>query len=87
VDTYQLASDEYGTPLTFWAEIRPLTGRELLNAQEIVDDVSHQITMRYTSDVDREDQILFDGHTYDISAVLNPDMRNISLVILANEVF
>lgn len=80
----KLAGYTAATPQV-WAEIVPLSGRELLNAQQIVTDSTHQIRMRYTANVSHRDQILFNGRTFEIDAMNNTDERNIELVMLAHE--
>jgi SPP1 family predicted phage head-tail adaptor len=67
-----------------WAEIRPMAGRELLNAQEIVGDSTHKIRVRYIAGVSRKDQITYNGDTYAIDSINNTDMRNVELVLTAH---
>lgn len=91
LDTDEYGTSEYGQIQYYWGEIIPLTGRELVNAQEVIGDVSHKITLRWTPHVNRQDQIIYlDGsgveHTYEVEACLNPDMRCISVVCMSHEI-
>lgn len=52
------------------AEVKPLSGRELLLAQQVQSQVSVAITMRYAADVDASCRIRFNGATYNIVAVI-----------------
>lgn len=38
----------WSTIATYWAQIKPLRGREDVNAQQKKPEVSHRVTMRYT---------------------------------------
>jgi len=76
----------YTSGETPWASLEPLTGRELLNAQQIVGNSTHRIRMRYTANVSRKDQILFNGRTFECESIDNTEERNIELVILAHEI-
>lgn len=46
------ALDEWSDVATHWASVEPLSGRQLVNAREIEDDVTHQIRTRYFGPVD-----------------------------------
>jgi SPP1 family predicted phage head-tail adaptor len=75
----------YTRGATVWASLEPLSGRELLNAQQIVSDSTHQITMRHTWKIGHRDQILFGSRIFEVDFISNIDERNIELVILAHE--
>ena len=70
----------------FWAEIRPLSAKEMVNAQQTVGESTHRITMRYTPYVGRKDQIIFGSRVFEIESVLNRDERNIELTLMAHEI-
>lgn len=53
------------------AEIKPLTGRELLLAQQVQSQVTVAITMRYLAGIDASCRIRFNGATYNVLAVIN----------------
>ena len=75
---------------TVWAEIRPITGRELENARRIASEVSHQILVRYQplladSKVVAGYRALYKGRIFNIHASMNEDERNTVLTLLASE--
>lgn len=73
--------DSHGDHLREWqnitsrrAEIKPLSGRELLLAQQVQSQVTVSIVMRYRSDVDASCRVRFNGATYNVMAVIpDPD--------------
>ncbi len=72
---------------TTWAAVEPLNGRERLQADQVQDETTHQITMRYRSDVVPigKYRVLFGTRTFNVTSVINPDERNISLTLLVEE--
>lgn len=68
-----------------WAEIKPLSGRALDRAMQVVGKVSHEITMRYLPSVNKKLRVRFGERIFGISAVLNTDERNIELKLLCSE--
>lgn len=102
VQTRNGTQDAYGQQVTVWTDymlgvpstIEALSGREIIAAQAISVDVTHQITVRYSS-------LLADpvavaamrlvyvnaGVTryFNISAAMNVDERNKTIVLLASE--
>ena len=75
---------------TVWAEIQPLTGRELDRAQRMASEVSHQITVRYQAifadpKVVASYRTLYKGRVFNIHASMNEDERNTVLILLASE--
>jgi len=78
----------YHSPVDAWAEIKPLSGVELVRAQQLVAETTHQITIRYQSalaGLKPSSRVLFGDRTFDVRAVLNTDERNVELVMLARE--
>lgn len=78
------------TVATVWGDIAPISGRELLTAQAINTEISHQITIRYQaaladSKIMAGRRISYGGRYFNIHAVMNEDERNRVLMILASE--
>lgn len=69
-----------------WAAVVPLSGQERLAAQQVVADVSHQVTLRYRADVTPHMRIRLGSRLFNILAVINPEERNRTLELLALEV-
>lgn len=68
-----------------WAEVLPLSGRELELAQAINAEVSHQVTVRYRTGVDTSIRILYQGRHLAVKSVVDVDGRHVWLQMLCSE--
>lgn len=68
------------------ARIEPLEGNEQLRAMQTGMTAPHRFTLRYRSDVQGASTLLYDGRTFDIQSVVDPEEKHRELVILADEV-
>jgi SPP1 family predicted phage head-tail adaptor len=71
---------------TVWANVRGLSGREYLMAQQAQSEVSHQVTIRYRSDVSPYHRLMVGGRELQIIAALDPDGRKTQLTLMCQEV-
>ncbi|SEJ31649.1 phage head-tail adaptor, putative, SPP1 family [Azotobacter beijerinckii] len=88
----QTGTDDFGQPLagwediaTVWASIEPISGRELLAAQQTQGEITHRIRCRYRDGLSTASRALFKERVFDLQSVINPRELNASLEILANE--
>lgn len=91
------AQDSFGGPqltwsdvATVWADIEPLSGRELESAQRTASEITHQITVRYQSifadtRVVAGYRALYKTRVFNIHACLNDDECNAVITLLACE--
>jgi SPP1 family predicted phage head-tail adaptor len=84
--------DETGSAVPAWANVatvyaavEPLRGRELLTAQSINSEVTGTIRMRYRAGIDASMRATYGGKTYNIVAVVNPEERNIELLLYTSQ--
>ncbi len=63
--------------------IEPLSGRELLNADQVQADVTHRIVARFVTGVTPETRVRFHGRVFNILSATNIEERNRELEILA----
>lgn len=68
-----------------WAEVKPLSGRELFVAQQVQAETSAQIWLRYLADVDTTMRVEFNGRFYQILSVINYRELNKSLILHCKE--
>lgn len=68
-----------------WATVEPLRGRKWFEAQQVQSEVTHQIYMRYMTDVTPDMRIRFRGRMFEVRVVRNIEERNRALDILATE--
>ncbi len=76
--------------ITIWADIQPLSGRELESAQHMASEISHQITVRYQpifadTRVVAGYRALYKGRIFNIHASMNEDEKNAVITLLASE--
>ena len=67
--------------VTVWSAVRPISGRELFLAQQVSSKVDHEIEIRYRSGVTAGMRAVFGSVIYNIDAVLNPEERNVRLIL------
>jgi SPP1 family predicted phage head-tail adaptor len=58
------------------AQVKPLSGREALQAMQLQASITHRIYIRYRADLTPADRILLRGLPLQIRAILNMEMRN-----------
>lgn len=81
----------YSTYATAWAWIRPMSGRELMNAQQPVGEITHKVTIRYNSSLDESHRIKYYDYKketyryFDINYIGNFDERNIYQELMCKE--
>lgn len=59
-----------------WAYIKPLSGTESMVAMQLEDVITHDIVIRYRSDITAKDRIVYAGRDFNIISVINPEERD-----------
>ena len=84
--------DEAGQPLDnwqpvgkAWAEIKPLTGRQLESAKQINAEVTTRIRIRYRTDVDRTMKAMSGNDEFEFLYVIHKDYAKKELHIFCKE--
>ena len=90
LDSYGISVPTWTNVTTVWADIQPLTGQERLSAAQLVSEVTHQLTVRYSSlladtRVVAGYRALYKGRIFNIHAALNEDESNVLVTLLASE--
>lgn len=67
---------QWVTLFTTRGEVKPLSGREALQAMQLQASITHRIYIRYRADLTAADRIIMRGQPLQIRAVLNMEMRN-----------
>lgn len=73
---------------TVWGMVGPLTGRELLQAEQVTAVLTHEIDIRYRPGVVPKMRIVRQGagtQVFEIHSVMNLEMRNRQLTLLCSE--
>lgn len=68
-----------------WAAVEPLSGRELVIAQQQQPDVTHRVRMRARDDVTAKMRVRHGGRTLYIESATNVDERDRELHLMCRE--
>lgn len=75
--------DKWQDKITVWANIKPLRGREFFQAQQIQSEVTHKMTIRYTTKIDETNRVVYNNRVFDIkSPPIDIDNRHRFLELL-----
>jgi len=72
-------------PKKVWVELIPISGRELLSAQQVRGEVTHRIRCRYRQGLDAAMRFVYRSRVYDLQAVINPREVGVMLEIMSKE--
>lgn len=84
-DTFGATTDTWSLWTTLWASIEPLSGRELLAAQQVQADITHRVRFRYVSGVTAKMRVVYGSRIFNILSVANPEERNREIVLQCRE--
>ena len=76
---------------TVWADIQPMTGRELLAAQAVQSEITHTIVCRYRADLFADPKstasmrAMYGARVFNLGPALDEDMRHRFVSIPASE--
>ncbi len=85
-DEYKAVIPSWGPVVTVWAAVESVSGREAFIAQQVMQQSTHRITIRYRSDVTATMRVAHGDRLYDIKAALDRDGRRRWLQLLCEEV-
>lgn len=78
-------TDEWTDYATVYGNIQPVSGREYMEGAAMQVEITHNITIRYRSDIKRDMRVICNGRTFEIEHVINYNEANKYLVIKAFE--
>lgn len=75
---------------TVWAHVHPLAGRELINAQSVYAEVTHNIIIRWQAAFSdpvavSEMRVVYNGRHFNVGAAINLEEGNRYLVLSVSE--
>ena len=71
---------------TVWMKVEPLQGDEQIQAMQTGMTAPHRFTATYRSDITGATTLLYDGRTFDVKSVVDPDEKHRDLVLMTDEV-
>ncbi|WP_272670930.1 phage head closure protein [Providencia sp. PROV147] len=66
------------------AEVKPISGRELLASGAEMSEITVRVWMRFRPDINSTCRMVFNGLNYDIQSVI-PDVKNTRLELLCKQ--
>jgi SPP1 family predicted phage head-tail adaptor len=84
-DTFGQSVRTWSNLVTTWADIEPLSGRELEVARAVQPEVTHQVTIRYRTGLTDVMRIVYQGRYFNINSILDVGMRHEILQMLCTE--
>ena len=67
---------QWVTLATVRGDVRPLSGREAVQAMQLQASLTHRIYIRYRADLTPADRLVMRGQPLQIRAIVNVEMRN-----------
>lgn len=81
-----IAKETWVPAFTCWAKAEPISGREYYQAAAVNREDDIRFTIRYRKGVDASMRLRLDGADYRITAITDPQMRHVTLELLAKGV-
>lgn len=66
----------YNTLATVYANIKPIKGTETFRQGKVSSDTTHEVTLRYRSDLSTKYRICYGTRVFSIKSILNIDERD-----------
>lgn len=82
---YGSRSTQWVDVATVWAQISPMGGQEVLLAEAIKSKSTHQVTMRYRTNIDPTCRIVYQGRYFDINSMNDVDTAHEYLQLMCTE--
>lgn len=85
-DSFGAEVSEWSQFAKVWADVSPVSGREFIAFKQINAEITTKVTIRYTAGVTTEMRVLFDNRIFEITSIINPEEKNVSLLLMCKEV-
>jgi len=72
------------SPASWWVSLRPASAKELGMAGTVLTHASHLVEGDYHPGVTTQTRLVFEGHIYQITSVINVDLRNVQMQLVAD---
>lgn len=84
-DSFGQRVQTWATVATTWADIQPLSGRELETAQAVRSEVTHTVVIRYRPGVTAAMRVVYQGRYFNVLSVIDVDTRHKVMQLLCSE--
>lgn len=71
-----------------WAQVQPVTGREIISGQQVRAEISHRVWMRYQPGIviTPKERLMFGDRVFNILSIINRNEKDRELELLCTEV-
>ena len=85
-DTYGGQTETFTTYATVWGSINPISGSEIITAQQQSGEITHKVIVRYNSSISITDRVYYGSRVLEILFVRNIQERNHYIELLCKEI-
>jgi SPP1 family predicted phage head-tail adaptor len=78
-------SSGFSTIASVYANVVPKSGKEIYKRGKLVGSVTHEITIRYRTDITNASRISFNNKLFNIRSIINIDERDRYLKLMCEE--
>lgn len=82
---YGQAEDAYTDVATVWANINPISGRELFAAEQFASEITHKVRIRYRNGITPSMRVKYGTRTFEIMYVINEYERDRIIQLMCKE--
>ena len=75
-DSYGAPTGDYTDVATIWANINPISGRELFAAEQFASEITHRVRIRYRAGVTSSMRVKYGDRNFEIMYVINEYERD-----------
>ncbi len=86
LDEYGGAGLSFSTDATVWASVEPISGRELISAQQQHAETTHRIRVRYTTNVTQESRIVWESRIFEVVSLIDNKEKKRMIELMCKEI-
>jgi SPP1 family predicted phage head-tail adaptor len=76
----------WSTIATVWASIEPASGTHFVATEQVRNETTHKVVIRYFAGLTPRNQLVYNGRTFNILSVINETEMNVRHTLLVQEV-
>lgn len=85
VDTFGQQGITWADYLSCWADIQPMSGRELISAQALQAETTHEVVIRFRAGIVPAMRVVYQARRFNVLSVIDNDMQHRRLSLLCSE--
>lgn len=84
-DTFGQQTTTWTDLLSCWAQIEPMSGRELITAQAVNSEITHTVTILYRSQIKPAMRVVYQGRIFNIVSVTDQNSDHVITQMTCSE--